>query len=69
MIGGVFRIMAEYDFDRMIDEYLVYCHSRQLSKKTMASYEQSLRLFRRWCGDELKITTVDRSPRAAFVTT
>ncbi len=37
--------MTEYDFDRMIDEYLVYCHSRQLSKKTMASYEQSLRLF------------------------
>ena len=52
--------MTEYDFDRMIDEYLVYCHSRQLSKKTMASYEQSLRLFRRWCGDELKISTVGR---------
>lgn len=48
MIGGVFRIMAEYDFDRMIDEYLVYCHSRQLRAKTMASYEQTLRLFRRW---------------------
>lgn len=50
--------MAEYDFDRMIDEYLVYCHSRQLRAKTMASYEQSLRLFRRWCSDEPGITRV-----------
>ncbi len=40
--------MAEYEFDRMIDEYLVCCHSRQLRAKTMASYEQTLRLFRRW---------------------
>ena len=37
--------MTEYDFDRMIDEYLVYCHSRQLRAKTMASYERSLRLI------------------------
>ena len=40
--------MAEYEFDRMIDEYLVCCHSRQLRAKTMASYEQTLRLFQRW---------------------
>lgn len=52
--------MAEYDFDRMIDEYLVYCHSRQLRAKTLSSYEQTLRLFRRWCSDELKISTVGR---------
>ena len=52
--------MTNLSFAWQIDEYMVYCHSRQLRAKTMASYEQSLRLFRRWCGDELKISTVGR---------
>lgn len=38
----------EKSFDSCIDEYLYYCHSRRLRSKTMASYEQSLRLFERW---------------------
>ena len=52
--------MTNLSFAWQIDEYLVYCHSRQLRAKTMASYEQSLRLFRRWCSDEPGITTVGR---------
>lgn len=32
-----------------IEEFMVYCRSRQLRAKTMASYEQTLRLFERWC--------------------
>ena len=51
--------MADISFDSMIEEYLVYCHARQLRQKTMNSYEQALRLFQRWCFDELDITTVD----------
>ena len=51
--------MADMSFDSMIEEYLVYCHARQLRQKTMNSYEQALRLFQRWCFDELGITTVD----------
>lgn len=51
--------MADMSFDSMIEEYLVYCHARQLRQKTMNSYEQALRLFQRWCFDELDITTVD----------
>lgn len=51
--------MADISFDSMIEEYLVYCHARQLRKKTINSYEQTLRLFQRWCFDELGITTVD----------
>ena len=50
--------MADLSFESMIEEYLVYCHSRQLRAKTLSSYEQSLRLFRRWCSDEPGITTV-----------
>lgn len=51
--------MADLSFDSLIEEYLVYCHIRQLRQKTMNSYEQTLRLFQRWCYKELGITTVD----------
>ena len=36
------------DFEDYIDEYLYYCQSRRLRPKTLASYEQTLRLFERW---------------------
>ena len=39
-------------FDTCIDEYLYYCHSRRLRPKTMASYEQALRLFERWIREQ-----------------
>ena len=37
--------MTCYEMSQQIEEYMVYCCSKQLSRKTMASYEQSLRLF------------------------
>ena len=40
------------DFDYYIDEYMYYCRSRKLRPKTMNSYEQTLRLFERWCEEE-----------------
>lgn len=52
--------MDELSFDWQIDEFMVFCRSRQLREKTLNSYEQSLRLFERWCSDEMKITTVDK---------
>lgn len=39
-------------FDTCIDEYLYYCQSRRLRPKTMASYEQTLRLFERWIREQ-----------------
>ena len=44
------------DFDYYIDEYMYNCRSRKLRPKTMISYEQSLRLFERWCMEEANIT-------------
>ncbi len=41
-----------------IDEYMLYCQSKQLSEKTMESYEQTLHLFERLCGDEMLIENV-----------
>ena len=48
------------DFDWQIDEFMVYCRTTQLSKKSMMAYEQILRLFERGCMEEMKIVTVDK---------
>lgn len=52
--------MQNLTFDWQIDEFMVFCRSRQLREKTMGSYEQTLRLFQRWCEEQMKITTVDK---------
>lgn len=52
--------MYERTFDYLIGEYMIYCRSRKLREKTMASYEQTLRLFERWCKDEMNICEVDK---------
>lgn len=52
--------MRELDFEWQIDEYMVYCRSRQLREKTMNSYEQTLRLFARWCQESMAINSVDK---------
>ena len=44
------------DFDYYIDEYMYNCRSRKLRPKTMNSYEQTLRLFERWCLEQENIT-------------
>ena len=44
--------MTNLTFDWQIDEFMVYCQSKQLRPKTMQSYEQALRLFARWCEEE-----------------
>ena len=51
--------MKNCDFDWQINEFMIYCRSTQLRERTMYSYEQTLRLFERWCADELKIYSVD----------
>ena len=33
------------NFEWLADEFILYCRSTQLRKKTMSSYEQTLRLF------------------------
>ena len=45
-------------FDWQIDEFMVYCRSKRLREKTIASYEQSLRLFERWCREQLAVEAV-----------
>ena len=45
---------------------MIYCRSRQLREKTMLSYEQALRLFERWCREQLNIETVDKVTEAVI---
>ncbi len=44
--------------NRMIDEFMYYCQSKQLRSKTMLSYEQSLKLLARWLNEQLNIDDV-----------
>ena len=51
--------MENLKFTFQLDEFMLFCRSRQLREKTMNSYEQTLRLFERWCEEQLKIDRVD----------
>ena len=48
------------DFDWQTNEFMLYCRTTQLREKTMLSYEQTLRLFEKWCKEEQGISTVDK---------
>ena len=48
------------DFEWQTNEFMVYCRTTQLREKSMMAYEQTLRLFERWCMEEMKIVTVDK---------
>ena len=52
--------MQNFDFDFQFDNFMLYCRTRQLRPKTLASYEQTLRLFQRWLKEELQTETVDK---------
>jgi integrase/recombinase XerD len=42
-------------FSKQIDEFMFYCDTKGLSKKTMSSYEQTLRLFSRFISDKYNV--------------
>ena len=58
--------MSNLGFDWQISEYMVYCRSRQLRKKTMDSYEQGLRLFERWSQEQMGIDDVSKITEAVI---
>jgi integrase/recombinase XerD len=43
------------EMDLQLDSFMLYCDSKHLSKKTLRSYEQTLRLFALYLKDEFKI--------------
>ena len=50
--------MQKTSFDWQINEYMIYCHNKQLRPKTIQSYESTLRLFEKWCKEEMSIESV-----------
>lgn len=65
-MNGRCFILFNTTFDWQIDEFMVYCRSRQLREKTMIGYEQALRLLERWCKEELSIEEVDKVTEAVI---
>lgn len=47
------------EFFFQIEDYLVYCKTKGLAVKTIKSYEQSLRLFAKYCEDKHRIENVN----------
>lgn len=50
--------MESMDIGWWMEEYMIYCHSRQLRPKTMQSYESTLRLFERWCVELQQVSSI-----------
>lgn len=44
--------MKGKDFDWQTNEFMLYCRTTQLREKSMMAYEQTLKLFERWCMEE-----------------
>ncbi|MBE6703113.1 MAG: site-specific integrase [Ruminococcaceae bacterium] len=58
--------MQNLDFDYQIDDFMLYCRTQQLREKSMQSYEQTLRLFERWCVEQFQINKVDAVTEAVI---
>ncbi|MDU4749531.1 MAG: site-specific integrase [Clostridium butyricum] len=46
-----------YDFHESINDFMIYCTNKDLTKKTMKSYEGTLKLFAKYLADEVNIFT------------
>ena len=47
------------ELEWQIEEFMICCKSKDLRCKTMKSYEQTLRLFERWCRETLNVYNID----------
>lgn len=43
-----------------LDNFMLYCDSKNLSRKTLASYEQTLKLFIHYLEKELKVSDIKK---------
>ena len=58
IFGGVFFLRPENqitEIELQLDDFMLYCDSKSLSKKTLKSYHQTLTLFINYLKQELKI--------------
>ena len=57
--------MNKIDYE--IEDFMCYCGSKGLSKKTMNSYETTLKIFARYLEDVEKITLLPTEIKEKFV--
>lgn len=55
--------MTKFDYE--IDDFMNYCQSKGLSKDSMRSYEQTLRLFAKYLGEEKQIKSTKEVTKEA----
>jgi integrase/recombinase XerD len=48
------------DLEFQLDNFMLYCSSKNLSRKTLASYEQTLKLFAKYLKDSFQIEEVKK---------
>ena len=48
-----------YSFEDAIDDFMIYCTNKELSKKTLKSYESTLKLFSKYLQDDYNIFNVE----------
>ncbi|WP_303984163.1 tyrosine-type recombinase/integrase [Niallia circulans] len=48
------------DFNFQLESFMLYCSSKNLSRKTLASYEQSLKLFGHYLKEQFNIDDVEK---------
>lgn len=48
------------EFNFFIEDYMINCKMRDLSRKTMDSYEKTLKLFSKYLEEEYQITEIDQ---------
>ena len=53
-------------FDMSIEEFMLHCSSKNLSKKTMMAYEQTLKLFADYMNKSFQIENVENVRETAF---
>lgn len=48
------------DFKFQLDNFMLYCSSKNLARKTLASYEQPLKLFGKYSQEHFQIEEVKK---------
>lgn len=43
------------DFEFQLDNFMLYCSSKNLARKTLASYEQTMKLFGKYLSEQFQI--------------
>jgi integrase/recombinase XerD len=46
--------------ENALEEFMIYCTNKDLTKKTMRSYEQTLKLFFKYLEEELNVTELEK---------